>query len=235
MTTLIEKLRAMAAEFEQDAESIRTTLRLLDHKETAGALVNLNGKLKQAVSLRRKVQSQNHQRSSPRPPKGDFSIRVTTILRNAGKPLTTDELRTAMLAAGFERAQMRGLGMLVRNGYIKATGPEKRRMFHFRKMPQYAPVSEPRRSTKLTKTIKGSARISASRPKSTLGPSIAKVLQEADRPLTAKEISATLRARRLPDKLTGIVNYVRAGMIKRHGDTRGHFTYSVNADAGAAS
>jgi hypothetical protein len=143
MTTTIERLRLLAAEYRRKAEGLELAADELNGHYTERAQDRMAQTITRAVTVRRAARkaprTTRRSKKGTHPRHADLSkVRlVAQVLKDAGKPLTTKELSTAYKAAGGT-GHLTGIINYVRQGYIaQSRGTQKgHHSYRFKTMPE---------------------------------------------------------------------------------------------------
>lgn len=124
--TILERLHALATEYEKKAQSIRTTMALLNGHQKQQAVAALRAKIRKASKI---IKGKGLHKTDK---KHAYTKAALAILKQTKTPLSPAMLKQRMEAHLGYKIRTQGFGALVRYGYAKltdagyvATGKEK--------------------------------------------------------------------------------------------------------------
>jgi len=206
--TTTKKLLALAEQYEQKAAALRVAAAELNGAGTSQAQARLDTTLRGAMALRATQRVAEEPRpAAPMKPEQSAAARYAFIRERLKKgPQTAGAIRQALAAQGYQFSA-RHVGTLLRRAGARVAGRSRGAVWS---VPAHA-------STRRTKTLRTRhAPTSDVQDRATI---VARILQEANRPLPLDELSVLARQAGVPH-LTGIYNYVRQGYISASGRTR---------------
>lgn len=213
--TTTTKLLALAEQYEQKAAALRVAAAELNGAGTSQAQARLDTTLRGAMALRATQRVAEEPRpAAPMKPEQSAAARYAFIRERLKKgPQTVGAIRQALAAQGYQFSA-RHVGTLLRRAGARVAGRSRGAVWS---VPAHAST----RRTKKLRTRHAPAsdvqdRATDVQDRATI---VARILQEANRPLPLDELSVLARQAGVPH-LTGIYNYVRQGYISASGRTR---------------
>src|SRR5262245_10440083 len=216
MTTTTEKLEQLAAAYEQKAAALRLAAAELNGHATERKQGTSNGQLQAAMALRASQRSEGEPAPRKNLNRRAVTAQLVAILRAAGEPLDIHEIRERLASKGTEASRDGVWQMLTRIPGLRRTGDGT---IH-RKYGLARSTNHHRPRTRTRKRV-------PQEPTDRKAATVVGLVRDAGGPVTIKELVPLARAAGI-DSLTGMVNYVTQGYLKRT-KKRGHRAYAFVA------
>ena len=234
-TFKISAALARADALEEEARTLRAAVAIMTGVQTAVKAASFDRTLAAAKRLRTPSQPSSNGHTTPQWGVPEFAgrdvqqqrIEVIRTRLHIG-PATLQELNDGLATRGIAIQNSSSLGpILVKHlGAVAQREANSRRFVwrlpratHTTPTRHAAPPKPPRRKRQHRPPVTGAG---ASPEKLS---AIVEILAAADRPMTAKELSAALRERGIAGGLTGMVAYLRRGELRKIGKGKGRLRY----------